>query len=154
MNAEKKPIPGLRSPREMVEGLAYFGRMLDKIRLEKSGRLPAEYRENLGQGFDKACCDFLGVAYEELRKRVWERATDAEILEWCGGQGRARDAEERKIWSVYLSKRGWRDEMSERLVFRKREAGWEGRDEIQTFFDYIDADEGREREPIAKGNRA
>jgi hypothetical protein len=28
-------------------------------------------------------------------------------------------------------------------VFRKKEAGWDGRAEIQTFFDYIDADEGR-----------
>jgi len=29
------------------------------------------------------------------------------------------------------------------LIFRKKEAGWEKRDGIQTFFDYIDADEGR-----------
>jgi hypothetical protein len=33
--------------------------------------------------------------------------------------------------------------MSDRLIFRKKEAGWEKREEIQTFFDYIDADEGR-----------
>ena len=143
MSGVRNPVPGMRSPREMVDGLVYFGRMLDKIRLEKAGQLPADYRENLGQGFDKACCEFLDVGYEKLRERVRQGGTDGEILEWCGGQGRARDAEERKIWSVYLSKRGWRDEMSDRLVFRKKEAGWEGREEIQTFFDYIDADEGR-----------
>jgi hypothetical protein len=33
--------------------------------------------------------------------------------------------------------------MAERLDFRKKEAGWGSRDEIETFFDYIDADEGR-----------
>ena len=58
-------------------------------------------------------------------------------------QGKVRDAEERKIWGAYLAKRGWRDEMAERLDFRKKEAGWGDRAEIETFFDYIDADEGR-----------
>jgi gluconokinase len=50
---------------------------------------------------------------------------------------------DRTVWSAYLGKRGWRDDLSDRLVFRKKEAGWSGREEIQTFFDYIDADEGR-----------
>jgi len=143
MSRTRKPVADLRSPREMVEGLVYFGRMVDKIRLARAGKLPGDYQDNLGQGFDKACCDFLGVAYGDLRARVDQGGTDAEILAWCGRQGRERDAEEKKIWNAYLGKRGWRDEMSDRLVFRKKEAGWEGREEIQTFFDYIDADEGR-----------
>ena len=143
MSGTRNPVTGLRSPREMVDGLVYFGRMLDKIRLEKLGQLPPDYQENLGQGFDQACCDFLGVSYPALRERVNQGGTDSEILAWSGKQGKTRDAEERKIWNAYLGKRGWRDEMSDRLVFRKKEAGWEGREEIQTFFDYIDADEGR-----------
>jgi len=143
MSVIRKPVAGLRSPREIVAGLVYFGRMVDKIRLEKAGKLPIDYRENLGQGFDKACCDFLGVSYGALRERVNQGGTDAEILDWCGREGIKRNAEEQRIWSAYLGKRGWRDEMSDRLIFRKKEAGWEGRDEIQTFFDYIDADEGR-----------
>ena len=143
MSEAKKPVPGLRSPRETVEGLVYFGRMLDKIRLEQAGQLPSDYRENLGKGFDQACCDFLGVTYPALCERISRGGADAEILAWCGERGKKRDAEDRKIWSAYLGKRGWRDEMSDRLVFRKKEAGWEGRKEIQTFFDYIDADEGR-----------
>lgn len=143
MSGTRNPVVGLRSPRQMVDGLVYFGRMLDKIRLEKLGQLPPDYQENLGQGFDQACCDFLGVSYPALRERVNQGGTDSEILAWAGKQGRTRDAEERKIWNAYLGKRGWRDEMSDRLIFRKKEAGWEGREEIQTFFDYIDADEGR-----------
>ena len=143
MSGTRNPVTGLRSPREMVDGLVYFGRMLDKIRLEKLGQLPPDYQENLGQGFDQACCDFLGVSYPALRERVNQGGTDSEILAWSGKQGKTRDAEERKIWNAYLGKRGWRDEMSDRLVFRKKEAGWEGREEIQTFFDYIDTDEGR-----------
>jgi Domain of unknown function (DUF5069) len=143
MNGERKPIEGLRSPRVGVGGVVYFGRMVDKVRLEQAGRLPEDYQANLGEGFDKACCDFLGVSYEKLRTRVREGGTDEEILDWCGKVGWARDPEEKRIWGAYLSKRGWRDEMADRLLFRKKEAGWEKRDEIQTFFDYIDADEGR-----------
>lgn len=138
-----QPIAGLRSPREEVEGLAYFGRMVDKIRLEQSGKLPRDYQENLGKGFDGSCCDFLGVPYAKLRERVREGGSDRELLEWCQRQGKKRDAADRTVWSSYLAKRGWRDDLSERLVFRKQEAGWSGRQEIQTFFDYIDADEGR-----------
>lgn len=139
----KTPVQGLRSPREEVEGLVYFGRMVDKLRLEQAGKLPADYHENLGKGFDAACCEFLGVPYETLRNRVQQGGSDRDLLDWCQSQGRKRDAKERAVWNDFLSKRGWKDDLSDRLIFRKKEAGWENRDEIQTFFDYIDADEGR-----------
>jgi len=142
-DTEKKPVPGLRSPREEVGGVVYFGRMVDKLRLEQAGQLPAGYHENLGKGFDAACCDFLGVSYEKLRDRVRQGGGDRELFDWCQSQGRKRDAKEQAIWNAYMSKRGWRDDLSDRLLFRKQEAGWESRGEIQTFFDYIDADEGR-----------
>ena len=136
-------VPGLRSPREEVEGLVYFGRMVDKLRLELAGKLPKDYHENMGKGFDASCCEFLGVAYGKLRERVREGGSDRELLDWCQSHGKKRDAGDRAVWNGYLSKRGWRDDLADRLVFRKKEAGWDGRTEIQTFFDYIDADEGR-----------
>ena len=86
MSGERKPVVGLRGPREEVAGLVYFGRMVDKVRLERAGKLPEEYRANLGQAFDRACCDFLGVDYEKLRGRVGEGGTDEEILHWCEGR--------------------------------------------------------------------
>ena len=138
-----QPVPGLRSPREEVEGLVYFGRMVDKLRLEQAGKLPKDYQENMGKGFDAACCDFLGVSHGELRQRVRQGGSDRELLDWCQSRGKPRDAAERTVWNGFLSKRGWRDDLADRLVFRKKEAGWEQREEIQTFFDYIDADEGR-----------
>ena len=42
-----------------------------------------------------------------------------------------------------MSKRGWNDEMNPRLQQRLVENGLVGRTDIQTFFDFIDADEGR-----------
>ena len=42
-----------------------------------------------------------------------------------------------------MSKRGWDDEVAEILARRKKESGLESRNDIQTMFQYIDADEGR-----------
>jgi hypothetical protein len=42
-----------------------------------------------------------------------------------------------------MRKRGWNDEVSEILARRKADAGISDRSEIQTAFQFIDADEGR-----------
>jgi hypothetical protein len=42
-----------------------------------------------------------------------------------------------------MRKRGWNDEVSEMVVRRKAEAGIIERSEIQTSFEFIDADEAR-----------
>ena len=55
-------IPNLRSPSDPVNGLVYFGRMLDKIRLFGSGKLPEGWRAARGpqmkNSFDDRCCQF------------------------------------------------------------------------------------------------
>ena len=138
------PAPNLRSPHVKTRGLVHFGRMLDKIREHAAGRLPAEYHANLGGGFDGACCRFLWVDYPALVERMKSGGTDEEILEWALQQGRKPGDEEITIWNEYMRKRGWNDEASDRLRQRKAESGLAARDDIQTFFDYIDADEGRQ----------
>ena len=137
-------VPNLRSPYARAGGILYFPRMLDKIRLHAAGHLPAEYHNNLGSGFDGRALTFLWIEYPALVERVKLGGTDEEILQWAFEQGRKPGDEEIEIWNEFMRKRGWSDESSERLALRKRESGFEQRDEIQTFFDYIDADEGRE----------
>jgi hypothetical protein len=51
--------------------------------------------------------------------------------------------EEILIWNEFMRKRGWNDEATETLNRRKGEGGFSQRHDIQTMFDYIDADEGR-----------
>jgi gluconokinase len=139
-------IEGLRSPYDSVGGVVYFGRMLDKIRLHTAGKLPPDYVENLGEKpglFDTRCLHFLGVRYDALVTRTLAGGTDDEIFAWVLTQGRKPTDEEIEIWNGFMTKRGWRDAGRERLNSRKKEAGFEQRDEIQTMFDYIDADEGR-----------
>ncbi len=141
--AHTMQITGLRSPHDKVNGLVYFGRMVDKIRLHAKGELPADYQANLGEGFDKACVNFLGIAYSALAEQAKAGGTDEELLEWCMANGKRRDEFDIAVWGEYLRKRGWNDVASERLAERKAEYHCTDRADIQTFFDFIDFDEGR-----------
>lgn len=136
-------VPGLRSPYDKVGGIVYFGRMLDKIRLKASGSLPPDYVANLGEGFDGMCARFLGVSYADVVAEAGRRSSDEAVLEWCLSAGRRPTEDDIQVWNEFMRKRGWNDVASERLKQRKAESGFSARDEIQTFFDYIDADEGR-----------
>jgi gluconokinase len=75
--------------------------------------------------------------------RVKEGGSDEEILQWCFGNGYRPSDDEVYVWNEFMRKRGWNDEASERLHQRIRELGQGDRPDIQTFFDFIDADEGR-----------
>lgn len=132
-------ILGLRQSAEMVCGLVFFGRMLDKIRLHAAGRLPADY--NRGTGMDARVCRFLHVAYGDVVEQVRAGGTDEQILEWCYRHGRRPTEEEFLVFNAFLSKRGWRDETTADLETMKRDRGFAGRDDIQTFFDFHKADE-------------
>jgi hypothetical protein len=138
-------IPGLRSPHAKVGGLVYFGRMLDKIRLNDRGRLPAGF--NLGDSdwyfYDARCVRFLGVGYRALVKRVRQGGTDAQVLRWCFQKGGKRTPEQIAIWNTFMAKRGWRDEASGGVAEEKAAAGLGHRKDIVTWFDLFDAEEGR-----------
>ena len=136
------PFP-LRSPSDKVGGLFYFGRMLDKIRLHAQGELASDYHPNLGKGFDEKCVRFLRVNYDQLVERVKEADTDEEILQWCFGVGRKPSEDDVYVWNEFMRKRGWNDEVSEILARRKADAAMSDRSDVQTAFQFIDADEGR-----------
>ena len=113
-------VPGLRSCYAKVGRLVYFGRMLDKIRLHASGKLPAEYHKNLGDDqfyvLDGRACRFLGVRYVELRDRTLAGGTDEEVLAWVHAHGIARTDEECHMWNRFILKLGWRDERTSLIV--------------------------------------
>src|ERR1051326_1596813 len=120
-----------------TQGLIYFARMLDKIRLHAAGKLEAGYFVGVEDPtlFDSRCVRFLGVDYDELTKRTLEGGTDEEILEWCFERGRKPSEEEIEIWNAFLAKRGWRDEGAADLQAAKERYGWADRDDIQTWVD-------------------
>ena len=137
-------IPGLRSPADQVGGIVYFGRMIDKIRLHQAGKLPKTHAENLGRGFDERCVHFLRISYQDLVDRVQAGDdSDEQLLEWALNEGRHPDEDEIEIWNGFMTKRGWKDTASPTLAKRKAEDGFSDRADIETMFQYIDADEGR-----------
>ena len=140
--------PDLRSPADTVGGIVYFGRMVDKIRLHTAGSLPADLQENLGIGFDARCTHHLRVSYPALVERVKQGEGDDALLEWCFANGRRPDAEDIEVWNGFMSKRGIKDEAAPVLERRKRDNGLADRADIETMFQFLDADEGRPVRPL------
>jgi gluconokinase len=142
-------IPGLRSPFDQVKGIVYFGRMLDKIRLFASGKLPQGWHAARGAemkgSFDSRCCRFLRIDYAALEKETLKGGSDEELLEWAFVHGRQPSEEEIEIWNTFMTKRGWRDAGTQRLHERLAEIGLPP-GAAQTMFEFIDLDEGR-RQP-------
>ena len=129
-----------------TKGLVYFARMLDKMRLKARDELPSDYFVGVDDDptvFDARCTRFLGVDYNELVDRTLKGGSDDEILEWCFEHGRRPNEEEIKIWNAFLLKRGWRDEGSADLQAAKKREGLEDRDDIKTWVDLHDVEEGR-----------
>jgi len=135
--------PDLRSPYEKTCGLVYFGRMLDKIRTLARGELAPEYIEDFEKDFDQKCAMFLGVSYELLVSYVHEGLSDQAILQSCLGMGHRRSEGEIHMWNEFMRKRGWNDELTETLQDQKKKRAMLSRSEIQTVFQFIDADSGR-----------
>lgn len=136
-----------RSPRDTVGGICVFGRILDKIRyFAREGKLPDGYHLGFIEGsrtFDDRVCKLLGLSFDALKKRVLEGGSDEEVLEWCFAHGRKPDPEHVEIFNGFMTKRGWRDAASAGLEKQKQEAGLGHRDDIVTFFELMDAEEGR-----------
>jgi hypothetical protein len=134
-----------KSPKEMVRGMMYFPRMIDKIRLHARGELGSDYQENFGKqrAGDGMCCNFLRVDHPELRERVLAGGTDDEILEWCYTTGRRLNQGDLMVWNGFISKLGWRDFAASTLQEIKQRIGIAERADIATIPDLIDLDEER-----------
>jgi hypothetical protein len=128
-----------------TSGIIFFARMLDKIRLNAQGLLPDGYNLGLSDptSFDARFCRFWEIDYDQLVARTLEGGTNEELLEWCF-QGRKRPNQEQiLIWNSFIIKRGWRDDGAPGLIVEKGLNGFAHRDDIQTYVDLHDADEGR-----------
>lgn len=139
-------IPGLRSPHDQINGLVYFGRMLDKIRLQAVGTLPEAWQAARGGertgSFDWRCCTFLRIDYAALETETLKAdKSDAELLAWAYANGRQPDEGEIEVWNGFMVKRGWRDSGTQRLHERLAEIGLPP-GTVETMFEFIDLDEG------------
>lgn len=131
------------SPYDEIDGLPYFRRLCEKVRLHAAGDLREDLHENLGRGMDLWTCQFLGVTYDDLKAKVLEESTDEEALAWAREHGTTRPDHEQTWWVAFMKTVGFRDRLAQRLQERIAESGLTDRPGLLTMFDYIDADEGR-----------
>lgn len=139
-------VDGLRSPYDKtLGGLHHLGRMLDKIRLRQSGRLPEDFHRNYGLsvGLDGQLCGFLEVKFEDIAARVQEGGTDEEIAEWIFARGLRPAKGQAHVWNEFVRKLGWNDRISSFVTKIKTEMGRADHPACTTF-ELIELSEERE----------
>ena len=133
-----------RSPRETMDGWSYLPRYIDNIRLHLAGKLHADYQENLGKGFDGMWLQCAGVTHEKMIEVVKKSITDGEVCDWVRRNVKRSPAEKAAHARDMLSRPLANDAQAvARLKMRKEQSHLAHRNDIQTFVDYIDADEKR-----------
>jgi hypothetical protein len=133
----------VRSPYDKTCGLVYFGRMVDKIRAIARGEVPSEHIDKFEADFDQKCATFLGVTYDAVVTYVNQGLTDQAILQSCFAMGHRPSEGEIHMWNEFMRKRGWNDELSATLETQKKKRAMLSRSEIQTMFQFMDANSGR-----------
>ncbi len=133
-----------RSPRETMCGWVHLPRYVDKIRLFLAGKLHPDYQNNLGKGFDAAWLRASALTHDQFVEVVRGTVTDGEVADWVLRTVKKTDAEKAAHREGMFNYPKPDDAVAqERLRTRKEQAGMAHRDEIQSFVDFIDADEKR-----------
>ena len=133
-----------RSARETMCGWLHLPRFVDKIRLHLAGKLHSDYTDNFCKGFDGLWLETAGVDAETFIDAVKGTITDGEVCDWVRTHVKKPEsakAAHRERMLNYPPKDN--PDMQARLKLRKEQNGLAHRDDIQTFVDFIDADEGR-----------
>jgi hypothetical protein len=136
-----------------TRGVVYFARMIDKIRLHAAGKLPADYVTHLGfadnTSLDARFCRFWALDYDKVKARALQNNDSADVAFDDLFAGRPPlNTEHIFAWNLFLLKRGWRDSASKGVAAGKAASGFANRDDIQTWADLHDAEEGRTPQPI------
>ena len=125
-----------------MSGWVHLPRFVDKIRLHLAGKLHPDYVENFTKGFDGWWLKAAGLTAEEFIAVVKNTTTDGEVADWVAKNVKKSEAEKAAFRERMLN-HGREPDMLARLNSRKEQAGLTHRDDIQTFVDFIDADEKR-----------
>jgi len=125
-------------------GWMHLPRFIDKIRLHLAGKLHPDYQANFCKGFDSLWLERAGVQAPEFIEVVRNSVTDGQICDWVRQHVKKSEvdiAAHRDRMLNYPKKDD--AEMQARLKMRKENAGLSHREDIQSFVDFIDADEKR-----------
>lgn len=123
-------------------GLLHLPRFIAKIRKHLNGDLPASYQRNFCRGFDRFLCLHLGVDPEAVIGIVRDCGTDDQLLDQRLAELFPVDLRVAK-WNRELVQKGMSDMGREALREAREKMGAGDRDDLLSFADMIDFDEGR-----------
>lgn len=129
-----------RSPRVRLGGYVLLPRLLDKCRAELEGK-NGDYHYNCP--LDQRFLAFVGLGAETLREQVAKGLSDGEILAWIEANApKQREPWEVAQWSTFREAAAPGDNQS-REFFNEElaKAGAGSREDIVTWFDYLDVDD-------------
>ena len=100
--------------------------------------------QNLGKGFDAMWLKAAGATHAQMVEVVRHASTDGEVCDWVRNNVK-KSAAEKALHRQDMLGRPTPDDPAaqERLKKRKQDAGLAHRDDIESFVDFIDADEKR-----------
>jgi Domain of unknown function (DUF5069) len=131
-----------RSPYEKLGGYVHLPRLIDKARLHRKGLLNSYNYKTVG--FDKHLLAFLklnGNAFEDIANSLDD---DGAILDWVQENGARHSSKEIQQWNeAMISRHPDTAAKKARFLHFLKEVGGEGRNDIRTYFDLIEFDEGR-----------
>jgi len=131
-----------RSPYERLGGYVHLPRLIDKARLHRRGLLEGYNYKTVG--FDQHLLAFLKIDPDAFEKVANEQDGDAAIVDWIAKNGVSHTPEEIEQWNqAMISRHPDTAEKKARFTHFLNEAGGAARNDISTYFDLIDFDEGR-----------
>ena len=125
-----------------ASGLLHLPRFIAKIRKHLKGELPASYQRNFCRGFDRFLCLHLGIDPETVIRLVRECGDDEALLDAKLMELFPEDLRVAK-WNRELVQKGMSKMGREALQQAKEQMGAGHRDDLLSFADMIDFDEGR-----------
>ncbi|MGI8481965.1 MAG: DUF5069 domain-containing protein [Chthoniobacterales bacterium] len=131
-----------RSPYDRLAGYVHLPRLIDKARLHRKGLLNGYNYKTLG--FDKHLLAFLKVNSEAFEEAANRFDNDATILKWVVENGAKHSTDAIEQWNQRMITRQPDTAVKKaRFLHFLKEAGGDGRRDIQTYLDLIEFDEGR-----------
>jgi hypothetical protein len=126
----------------MMYGWMHLPRYIDKIRLHLAGKLHPDYVPNFGNGYDGFWLKMAGRTHEEMVKVVKNSITDGEVCDWVRENVQKSEAEKQAHREKMLRIPS-RPDLKELFLREREELGLAHREDLKSFVDLIDADEGR-----------
>ncbi len=122
-------------------GLLHLPRFIAKIRKHLAGELPPSYQRNFTRGFDGFLCLHLGVDPQAVIAAVRDSQSEADLTARLRALFPA-DARVAK-WNRELVQKGMSEMGREALEATKKKMAIAHRDDLRSFADMIEYDEGR-----------